>query len=121
MGAPGLSIRAEQQCPVRTGRWPSPGRYRFDEPVRSNEGKLCQHVLKCVPSLKCHLTAGISQFLDKDVEKEENARNSGWEILGQIPFRGLIYEPVVDGFVSLSLENKMELKKYMHSGSETGI
>ena len=29
--------------------------------------------------------------------------------------------PVVDGFVSLSLENKIELKKYIHSGSETGI
>lgn len=34
---------------------------------------------------------------------------------------GLFMNPVVDGFVSLSLENKIELKKYIHSGSETGI
>lgn len=78
-------------------------------------------MLKCVPSLKCHLTAGISQFLDKDVEKEENARNSGGRFLVKFLSGGLFMNPVVDGFVSLSLENKMELKKYMHSGSETGI
>lgn len=39
-----------------------------------NEGKLSQGVLKFVLSLKCYLTAALSPFLDKDVEKEEDSK-----------------------------------------------